>query len=170
MQPGCLREAWQGDNGLGYTAGSITMLRVRAHVQHGRFWVLFVVDECGAMSQSGAKNQQTAQGCQMPGWPSGGPRRCSWGPRVWCGLFWRGEGQSSVGEQPAPPLTSPTLCPPHGTAGSDVRKGRLWLPQKAGTEPKRGGWFKKTGHWGPRLTLGARHTQAQLGVLAPMTS
>lgn len=36
-----LREAWPGDNGTGCAAGSIMILRMRAHVQNGCFPVLF---------------------------------------------------------------------------------------------------------------------------------
>lgn len=36
-----LREAWPGDNGRGCTAGSVMILRIRAHVQNGCFLVVF---------------------------------------------------------------------------------------------------------------------------------
>ena len=38
-----LREAWLGDNGMGCAAGSIMILRIRAHIQNGVWFFIVVV-------------------------------------------------------------------------------------------------------------------------------
>ena len=103
----------------------------------GFCFVLFFVDECGTVSRSGAKNQQTAPGYQRPGWPSGDPRRCRV-PGDTLVQTSGGERGVEFNENRLPVR----FTSQEQRAGLSGKEGRGFL-KKAGAEPKQGGWFKE---------------------------